>query len=123
MVLEEEGGSDSNVRALEAEIEEVEGALCHRQELLMLVEGANDEKEDPLSDYVEIGCACTVALCVNPEEEWEWDAASDMIADKVFELSGPKYSIAAKIDQDYDNTNCLAVGRRKGRRQTSTPSR
>ena len=70
----------------EAEIEEAEGALRYRQELFMLVEGAEDGSEEPLSDDFEIEAACTVALCVKPEEEWEWDAASDLIKDKVFEL-------------------------------------
>ena len=66
----------------------------------MLVEGAEEGSEEPLSDDFEIESACTVALCVKPEEEWEWDAASDLIKDKKFELSGPNNSIATKIDQD-----------------------
>ena len=37
VVLEEGGGSNSNVCALKAEIEEAEGAARHRQELFMLV--------------------------------------------------------------------------------------
>ena len=37
-----------------------------------------------------------MALCVKPEEEWEWDAASDLIKDKVFQLSGPNNSIVTK---------------------------
>ena len=107
VMLEEGGGSSSNVRALKAEIEEAEGASRHRQELFMLVEGAEDGSEEPLSDDFEIESACTVALCVKPEEEWEWDAASDLIKDKVFELSGPNNSIATKIDQNYDDGNCM----------------
>ena len=77
VMLEEGGGSNSNVRALKAEIEEAEGALRHRQELFMLAEGAEEGSEEPLSDDFEIKATCTVALCVKPEEEWEWDAASD----------------------------------------------
>ena len=69
VMLEEEGGSNSNVRALKAEIEEVEGALRYWQELFMLVEGVEDGSEEPLSDDFEIGSACTVALCVKPEAE------------------------------------------------------
>ena len=37
VMLEEGGGSSSNVRALKAEIEEAEGALRYRQELFILV--------------------------------------------------------------------------------------
>ena len=48
VMLEEGGGSNSNVRSLKAEIEEAEGALCHRQELFMLVEGVEDGSEEPL---------------------------------------------------------------------------
>ena len=77
VLLKEGGGSNSNVRALKAEIEEAEGALCHRQELFMLAEGAEKEgSKEPLSDDFEIESACTVASCVKPVE-WEWDAASD----------------------------------------------
>jgi hypothetical protein len=114
MMLEEEGGSSSNFRDLKAEIEEAEGALRHRQELFMLVEGAEDGSEEPLSDDFEIESACTVALCMKPEEEWEWDAASDLIKDKVFELSGPNNSIATKVDQDENWENCMVVGRVMG---------
>ena len=110
VMLEEGGGSNSNVGAVKVEIEEAEGASRHRQELFMLVEGAEDGSEEPLSDDFEIESACTVALCVKPEEEWEWDAASDLIKDKVFELSGPNNSIATKIDQDQDLANCMTVG-------------
>ena len=46
VVLEKGGGSNSSVRALKAEIEEAEGALHHRQELFMLVEGAEDGSEE-----------------------------------------------------------------------------
>ena len=63
-----------------------------------------------MSDELEIEVACTVALCVKPEEEWECDAAADLIKDKVFELSGPNSSIATKIDQDEDFANCMVVG-------------
>jgi len=114
VVLEEGGGSNSNVCALKAEIEETEGASRGRQELFMLVEGAEDGSEEPLSDDFEIEAACTVALCVKLEEEWEWDAASDLIKDKVFELSGPKNSTATKIDQNADWINCMMVGRAMG---------
>ena len=69
VMLEEGGGSNSNVRALKAEIEEAEGAPRYRQELFMLVEGVEDGSEEPLSEDFEIECACTVALCVKPEEE------------------------------------------------------
>ena len=96
LTMEEGGGSNSNIRALKAEIEEVEGVLRYRQELFMLVEGAEDGSEEALSDDFEMESACTVALCVKPEAEWEWDAASDLIKDKVFELSGPNNSIATK---------------------------
>ena len=68
----------------------------------MLVEGVEDGSEEPLSDDFEIEAACTVALCVKPEEEWESDVASDLVKHKVFELSGPNNSIATKIDQDED---------------------
>ena len=67
-----------------------------------------------LSDDFEIESACTVALCVKPEEEREWDAAPDLIKDKVFELSGANNSIATKIDQDGDFKNCMVVGRVMG---------
>ena len=67
-----------------------------------------------MSDDLEIEAACTVALCVKPEEEWEWEAASELIKDKVFELSGPNNSIATKIDQNYDWNKCLVVGRAMG---------
>ena len=97
-----EGGSSSNVCALKADIEEAEGASRDRQELFMLVESAEEGREEPLSNDFEIESACTGALCVEPEEEWEWDAASDLIKDKMFELSGPNSSIATKIDQDHD---------------------
>ena len=62
VMLEERGGSNSSV--LKAEIVEVEFALRHRQELFMMVEGAEDGSEEPLSDNFEIESACTVALCV-----------------------------------------------------------
>ena len=116
MTLDEGGGSNSNVRALKAEIEEAKGALRHRQQLCMLVEGVEDGSEEPLSDDYEIEYACTVALCVKPEGEWEFDAASDLIKDKLFELSGPNNSIATKIDQDGDWNNCMMVGRVMGAR-------
>ena len=61
-------------------------------------------------DAFEIQSACTVALCVRAEAEWEWDTASDLIKDKMFELSGPNNSIATKIDQDEDDQNCMMVG-------------
>ena len=80
----------------------------------MLAEGAEDGSEEPLSDDFEIEAACTVALCATPEEEWDWDAASDLIKDEVFELSGPNNSIATKIDQDEDWKNCMVVGRVMG---------
>ena len=110
MTLEEGGRVNSNVGDLKAEIEEVEGAPRYRQELFMLVEGAENGSEEPLSDDFEIEEACTVELCVQPEEEWEWDASSELIKDKVFELSGPNNSIATKIDEDGDLGNCM-VGR------------
>ena len=69
VVLEE--GSSCSVRALKAGIEEAEGAAHYRQELFMLVEGAEDESKGPLSDDFEIESACTVALCVKPGAEWE----------------------------------------------------
>ena len=47
---------------------------------------------------------------MKPEEEWEWDTASDLIKDKAFELSGPN-SIATKIDQNLDWDNCMVVER------------
>ena len=50
VMLEEGVGSNSNIRALKAEIEEAEGAPHQRQELFMLVEGADDGSEEPLSD-------------------------------------------------------------------------
>ena len=50
VMLEEGGGSSSNVRALKAEIEGAEGVARHRQELFMLVEGAEDGSKEPLSD-------------------------------------------------------------------------
>ena len=68
VMLEEGGGSNSNVGALKAEIEEAEGALRYRQELFMLVEGAEDGSEEPLSDDFEIESACTVALCVSQKK-------------------------------------------------------
>ena len=86
VILDEGGGSSSNVRALKAEIEEAEGASRHWQELSMLVEGAEDGSEEPLSDDFDIESTCTVALCVKPGAEWEWDAASDLIKDKVSAL-------------------------------------
>ena len=52
----------------------------------MLVEGTEDGSEEPLSNDVEIECACTSALCVKPEEEWECDMGFELIKDKVFEL-------------------------------------
>ena len=64
-----------------------------------------------MSDDFEIKGACTVALCVDPEVEWEWDAASDLVKDIVFKLSGPNNSTAAKIYQDEDDENCTMVGR------------
>ena len=114
VTLEEGGGSNSIVRALKAEIEETEGTPSHQQELFMLVKGVGEGSEEPLSDDFEIEAACTVALCVRPEAEWEWDAASDLIEDKVFELSGPNNSIATKIDQADDYENCMIVGRVMG---------
>ena len=51
--------------------EEAEGASRDRQELFMLVEGAEEGGEEPLSDDFEIKVACTVALSVKPEAEWE----------------------------------------------------
>ena len=112
VMLEEGGGSNCSVRALKAEIEEAEGALRHRQELFMLVEGAEEGSEEPLSDDFEIEAACTVALCVRPEAEWEWDAASELVKDKVFELSGPSNSIATSI---YGcSQNFMVVGRVMG---------
>ena len=93
----EEGGGSSSIRALKAEIEEAEGALRDRQELFMLVEGAEDGSEEPLS-----------------EEDWGWDAASDLINDKVFDLSGPNNSIATKIDQNGDYQNSMMVERAMG---------
>ena len=42
VVLDEGGGSNNNVHALKVEIEEAEGAPRDRQELFMLVEGAED---------------------------------------------------------------------------------
>jgi len=114
VILEEGDGSNSNVYALKEEIGEAEGALRYRQELFMLVEGAEEGSEEPLLDDFEIESACTVALCVKPEEEWEWDAASDLVKDKVFELSGPNNSIATKIVQDHDGENCMVVGRVMG---------
>ena len=73
---------------------------------------AEDGSEDPLSDDFEIEAACTVALCMKPEEEWEWDTASDLIPDKVFELSGLNNSIATMIDEDDDEdwANFMMVG-------------
>ena len=62
----------------------------------------------------EIESACAVALYVRPEAEWEWDVTSDLIKDKVFELSGPNNSIATKIDQERSANNCMAVGRMIG---------
>jgi hypothetical protein len=106
-MLEEGGGSNSNVRALKAEIKETEGTPSHRQELFVLEEGS----EEPLSDDFEIEAACTVALCVKPEAEWGWDTISDLVSNGVFELSGPNNSIATKIDQDRDYNNCLVTGR------------
>ena len=108
VMLEEGGGSNSSVRALKAEIKEAEGASRHRQELLMLVEDAEEGSEEPLSDDFEIESACTVALCVKTEEEW--DATSELVKDKVFELTGEN-SIATKIDQDKNYDNCMVVGR------------
>ena len=67
-----------------------------------------------MSDDLKIESACTVAMCVKPEEEWEWDAASDLVKDKVFELSGPNNSIATKIDQDEDRKNYMMVWRVMG---------
>ena len=69
VMLEEGGGSNSSVRALKAEIEEAKGALCYQQEIFMVVEDAEDGSEEPLSDDFKIESACTVALCVKPEEE------------------------------------------------------
>ena len=114
VILEEGGGSNSNVYALKEEIGEAEGALRYRQELFMVVEGAEDGSEEPLSDDFEVKAACTVALCVKPEAEWKWGVASDLVKDKVFELSGPNNSIATKIDQDIDWKNCMMVGRVMG---------
>ena len=111
VMLEERDGINSNVRALKSEIEEVEGTSRYRQELFMLVEGVEDGSGEPLSDGFKIESACTVALCVKPEAEWEWDAASELMKDKVFELSGPNNSIATRIDQDGNYDNCMMVGR------------
>jgi hypothetical protein len=111
VMLEEGGGSNSSVRALKAEIEEAEGASRYRQELFMLVEGVEEGSEEPLSDDFEIESACTVALCVRPEAEWEWKATSELVKHKTFELSGPNNSIATKIDQYCDMYNCMVVGR------------
>ena len=93
VMLEEKGESNSNVRALKAEIK-VEGAPRYRQELPMLVEGAEDGNEEPLLDDFEIDAACKVALCVKPEaaSHSHSHSASDLIKDKVFELSGPNNS-------------------------------
>ena len=113
-MLEEGGGSNSNVRALKAEIQEAEGAARDWQELFMLVEGAEDGSEEPLSDGFEIESACTVALCMKLEEEWEWDVASDLVKDKAFALSGPSISFATKIVQDEDWKNCMVIGRAMG---------
>ena len=114
VMLEEGGGSNSSVRALKAEIKETEGTPSHRQDLLMLVEDAEEGSEEPLSDDFEIESPCTVALCVLPEEEWEWDTISDLVRDEVFELSGPNNSIATNIDQDKNYNNCLVTGRAMG---------
>ena len=65
MTLEEGGGSNNNVRALKEEIKETEeGAPYDRQELFMLVEGAEDGSDEPLSDDLEIESACSVAPAV-----------------------------------------------------------
>ena len=68
-VMLEGGGSNSNVHALKAEIKKAEGAPSLQQELFMLVEGVEDGSEEPLLDDLEIVSACTVSLCVKPEEE------------------------------------------------------
>ena len=49
-----------------------------------------------------------------PEEEW--DAFSDLIKDKVFELSGPNNSIATKVGHDQPGywENCMVVWRVMG---------
>ena len=80
----------------------------------MLVEGAEDGSKEPLSDDFEIESACTVTLCVNSKAQWEWDAASDLVKDKVFELSGPNHSIATKIARDNNYQNCMMVRRVMG---------
>ena len=110
VALEEGGGSKSNVRALKVEIKEAQGTPSHLQKLFMLGEDAEGGSEEPLSDDFEIESACTVVLCVKTEKEWEWDAASDLIQDKVFELSGPNNSIATKIGQDQEWKNCMMIG-------------
>jgi len=97
VMLEEGDGSNSNVRALKAKIEKVDGAACERQELFMLLEGEEAKSEEPLSDDFEFESACTVALCVRPEAEWEWSAASELVKDGVFALSGENNSIATNI--------------------------
>ena len=112
VMFEEGGGSNSTVRALKAEIEEVEGAPCYGQELFCLLRVRRRERRALLDDF-EIETACVVALCVKPEAVWEWDAASELGKDKVFELSGPN-SIATKIDQDQDSKNFMVVGRAMG---------
>ena len=64
-----------------------------------------------MSDDFEIDAACTVALCVMLEAEWEWDTTSELITDQVFELNCPNNSIATKIDQHANDSNCMVVGR------------
>ena len=38
---------------------------------MQLVEGAEDESKEPVSDDFDIEAACTVVLCAKPEAEWE----------------------------------------------------
>ena len=59
-----ESGASATVGQLKAEIEEVEGTLVHRQDLLVLCAEAEKGSEVPLLDSVVIAEACTVALCV-----------------------------------------------------------
>ena len=68
VMLEEGGGSNSNVLALKAETEEAEGAPSYRQEFFTLIKGAEDGSEEPLSDDFEIDEVCAAALCVKPEK-------------------------------------------------------
>ena len=117
-MLEEGGGSNSYVRALKVEINEAEGAAHHRQELFMLVEGAEGGSERLCRmisrSSLRVQSACSVVMCVKPEAEWEWDVISGLIKDKVFELSGINNSITTKVTQDEDWKNCMVVGRGVG---------